>query len=462
MNKLAISTIALSTLLSGCSWLTDNAIYGDDGIIRDRSQDYEQAQVTERLVIPPHLRPKNTEDTLQVPDVGSVATARTSKFKVPRPEFFYAESGSESVSLQRADGEKFIIVDENVTNVWVKLQEFWQFNGIELTKSDPQNGVMETQWIVQEGKKFSFIDTWVKRLTFQDIQGDSKDKLRVSLSPVAGDPGRTSVAMQHVRFAAKDEVTAIDWQNQSRDVSFKSDMMFEMLRYLGKASGDRSAQTLIAFQEKRRKATQLGRDSEGNTVLKINTDIDVAWDEISTALDQADFDVGTRDRETGLFYMTYTTTTPFENTEELGFFEWLHSDRGDITFDTSAITSALGLNAEEGDEGVSYTSGKTAEYFASKEQDGADDELNDPTDDANKKGYKIWFAGKPIYVFGGDDTGIFNANSGKFEHTGQYQLKLQRTRSGIFLSVLTNEAVSAPDIIAEELLWTIKENLPRS
>jgi hypothetical protein len=39
-------------------------------------------------------------------------------------------------------------------------------------------------------------------------------------------------------------------------------------------------------------------------------------------------------------------------------------------------------------------------------------------------------------------------------------LKLIRTRLGVFLSVLTNEGASAPAIVAEEILWEIKEHLP--
>ncbi|WP_415891033.1 outer membrane protein assembly factor BamC [Neptuniibacter sp. SY11_33] len=460
MKKIVSVLVVTGALLSGCSMLDDNPIYGDSGIVRDRSQDYELAQTSQRLEVPEHLKAKQTADTLAIPEISNVATTRTGGFDVPRPEFFYAEAGSESVNLKRENGEKLIIVDEGITSVWVKLQEFWQFNGIDIAKSDPRQGRMETQWIHHDAKEFGLVDTWVKRLTFQDIPGDTKDKLRVNLRPVEGDPSRTAIGMEHVRFAADEEVTNIDWATQAQGVTYKSDMMFEMLRYLGKASGQRNAQTLIAFNEKRRVGTQLGRDSRGNSVLKMNTDSATAWNEISEALDKADMDVGTRDADTGYFYMTYTTSTPFENIEEQGFFEWLHSDRGEIKLDTSSISAALGLEGEE-EGGISYTTGKTAAYLQGVKEGEAKDALVDPEDEGNKKGYKIWFAGKPIYIFGGEESGIYNETTGKFEHTGQYQLKLIRTRSGVFLSVLTSEGLSAPAIVAEEILWEIKENLPK-
>lgn len=467
MKKLVSLVVLAGVSVGGCSVLEDNPIYGEEGIIRDRSQDYELAERGKRLEIPAHLQAKKTEDTLYVPQVAQVATKRTSDFVVPRPEFFYAESGSETVNLKREGGDKVIIVDEGITSVWVKLVEFWQFNGIDLAKTDPRSGVMETQWIQQEAKEFSFIDTWVKRLTFQDIPGDTVDKLRISLKPVKGDAGRTTVAMQHVRFSAEDENPQIDWNLQAKDVSYKSDMMFEMLRYLGKSSGERSAQTLMAFKSKKRVGNQLGRDSRGNPVLKIDAPIDVAWSDINAALDKADLDVGTRNRETGYFYMTYTTSTPFEEQEEMGFFEWLHSDRdlGEFKFDTSFL-DALGIEEEyikdqDADpDRIVYTSGKTAERLT-KNLAGEKDSLIDPNDPANRKGYKIWFAGKPIYIFGEEDSGLYNQNTGKYEHTGQYQLKLIRTRTGIYLTVLTSQGLSAPAIVSEEILWLIKESLPQ-
>ncbi len=453
--------LSLATLaLSACSVMENNPIYGEQGVVRDRSQDYEKSEQGKRLSVPAHLDAKVTEDSLKIPQVSDVGSARVGDFEVPRPEFFYAESGSDAVNLKRVEGEKQIIVDEGITNVWVKLTEFWSFNNISLDKTDPRKGVMETQWIHNDAKEFGFVDTWIKRLTFQEIPGPTKDKLQVKLMPVPGQGDRTSIVMRHVRFSETQDIQNIDWANQARDVSFKSDMMFEMLRYLSKATGERSAQSLVAFQDKRKGGTQLGRDSRGNPVLKIDAPIAKAWDLVDKAVDDADFDVGTRDATAGVFYMTYTTSTPFDKQEEMGFFEWLHSDRGPITISTSGLSNALGLGAEE-NQGVSYTSGKTLARIQGVEP-GSNDPLADPNDKANQKGYKIWFGGKPIYVFGGgEESGVYNDSTGQFEHTGLYQLKLTRTRSGAYLSVQTEEGLSAPVVVAEEILWDIKDSLAK-
>ncbi|GAA0784705.1 outer membrane protein assembly factor BamC [Marinobacterium sediminicola] len=454
--------LAVSVALTGCSMVENNPIYGDNGVIRDRSQDYELASKSERLQLPPHLRAKEMQEQLVVPDVGVTATRSEGEFEVPRPEFFYAESGTDSVNFRRIEGEKVILVDEPIADVWMKARDFWAFNDIDIVRFDPRQGVMESDWILLDGRDYSFVDLWVKRLTLQNVEGPTRNKLRMTLRPDPDNYGRTAVRIKHVQYPEDTDVASIDWDQQARDISYKSDMMFELLRYLSKASTQQTANTLVSLQQQSAERPLLGRDSRGNPVLKISAPIDTAWDQVNEALDAAQVDVGTRDQEAGIFYLTYTTTTPFDDTEKMGFFEWLHSDRGDIKLDTSIISAALG-GAEEENDGVSYSSVGAVPSSVRVEEDGElATELSDPNNPANQKGYKIWFGGKVVYVFGGGESGNYNAETGNYEHTGRYQLKLNRTRSGVFLSVQDESGLDAPAIVAEEVLWTIKDQLPQA
>ena len=76
-----------------------------------------------------------------------------------------------------------------------------------------------------------------------------------------------------------------------------------------------------------------------------------------------------------------------------------------------------------------------------------------------KRKFKIWLAGEVIYLFGSGQDGVYNESSDKYEHTGQYQLHMNRTANGVFLTVKTPEGLSAPVVVADELLWGIKEQL---
>ena len=451
--------LGIASALGGCGVLKDNPIYGENGLIYDRGQAYEQAQAADRLRLPPDMKTRQMQEQLVVPEAGSTASARQGDFEVPRPEFFYLDAGSETVNMKREDGERVILVDEPIADVWRKLQEFWAFNDIDLARMDARHGIMETDWINLEGKEYNLIDGWIKRLTFQDIEGPTRNKLRISLRPDADDYERTSIRMQHVQFPLEQEVADIDWQVQAQDVEYKADMMFEMLRYLSKTS-EPDAQSLLAMREQTRDNPQLGRDSRGNPVLKLPAPIDQAWSQLNKALDDAGIDVGTRDQQAGMIYLTYITSTPVTDTGRMGFFEWLNSDREDIKLNTSFLSSGLGGGDDASDPDAIRYSSKQSRVGGDADQISSEAGLDDPNNPANQPGYKIWFGGKVLYVFGGGDSGVYNSETDSYEHTGQYQLKLNRTRSGVYLSVLDDQGLAAPDLVAEEILWDIKEYLP--
>lgn len=449
--------LAASMLVSaGCSMMDKNPIYGEDGLLRDRSQDYEKASADRKLEIPAHLKVRQTEDLLVVPTAGQTAAARVGSFEVPRPEFFYADTGSEAVNLKRQGDEKLIVVDEPIAAVWEKTLDFMKFNAIPVASANPRTGEIESDWILVSGPEYSMVDSWIKRLTFQTIEGGTKNKLKFSVKPDAADYGRTSIALQHVALPEDAQVAAVDWDNTSHDVGYKSDMMFEMLRYLSKATLKPSERSLLAYQQQPSQTRpQLGRDSRGNPVLKFGSSADQSWSLLNTAVDRADLDVGTRDQSLGMMYMTYTTSTPIDRKKEMGFFEWLFSDREEIKIDTGTIASVFGV---DDDSVIRYSANEVPQEPLEEGQARA---LDDPNNAANQDGYKIWFAGRVVYVFGGGNKkGSYNAETDAYEHTGRYQLKMTRSRSGVYITVKDDEGLAAPAIVAEEILWAIKDNIP--
>lgn len=457
MRKITLLPLAVAVLsVSGCGSYS-NPIYGENGIINDRSQDYEKAQGSNRLELPPSIRvrAKDMQDRLQVPDAGQTASARSGDFEVPRPEFFYADAGNDRVNLKREGLDKIIIVDEPVGDVWVQLQDFWAFNNVALAKSAPREGVMETAWIETAGKDYSWVDSMIKRLTFQDIEGPVSDKLQISVRPLENDYNRTSIAMKHLRVARDSKPPSIDWQRSAENVGYKTDMMFEMLRYLSKSSSDAGSHSLLAMKQQRNDRPQMGRDAKGYPALKITVPVDQAWQQVNKALDKTGLDIGTRDQSIGVIYMTYTTSTPFEETEKMGFFEWLHSDRKELTLGDSQFGKALGFG-RDGEDGPSYSS----KYINIDGDDaGAEQYSVDQVTEADQKGFKIWFAGEVVYVFGDEQGGVYNDNTGKYEHIGEYQLHMNRTANGVFLTVKDREGLAAPAIIADEILWEVKEKI---
>jgi len=463
MNRIPLlvpTLVVLVLSITGCGSIK-NPVYGEHGLIRDRSQDYELAESGQRLVIPENIQARETRDLLVVPQVEMTASRSTGRFQVPRPEFFYADPTSDSVNLARLEGERVIFVDEPIADVWNKTLDFWSYHNVRIARTDPRQGIIETDWIRTDGREYGFVDRWIKRLTLTPMDGPTDNKLQVLVRPDPDNYDRTSIRMRHVQFAAGNQPEQVEWDGFQNDIAYQSDMMFELLRYLSRSTAPTTANTLLAMQQQGQ-ASQLGRDARGNPALRINTSPDRAWDMVAQAIVDADLDLGSQDQGLGKFYMTYTTTTPFDDTRKMGFFEWLHSDRGEIKLDTGFITSALGFGDSSEQDAISYSSrGVRTSAELAGDEDIAND-LNDPNNPANQPGYKIWLGGRVIFVFGGGRTGVLNAATGQYEHVGRYQVVLNRTRTGVIVTVLTDEEIEAPAVVAEEILWQIRDRLPQA
>lgn len=454
MKKRLITLAVLSqiTWLSGCS---NNPVYGEKGLLRDRNQEYERATASQRLQLPDTMARKQTDDLLVIPPIDQTATQRQSAFVVPRPEFFYADTGSDAVSLKKLGDQKVIVVDEPIADVWQKTLDFMAFNNIPIASRNAQKARIESDWILVDGPEQSFLDRWLKRLTFQDIPGGTRNKLKIQLKPDPQDFQRTAIEMHHVQYPKNQQVSEIDWQKDANAVGYQADMMYEMLRYLSKATADSGQQSLLGYQQKKGARPLLGRDSRGNPVLKLETSADQAWQLVNQAVDQAGLDVGTRRQSTGMLYLTYTTTTPSEDKKSRGFFAWLFGERDPIKLDSSTIAAVFGSDQPE--QAIRYSRKNMPESGTTE----AEAPLDDPTNKANQQGYKIWFAGRVIYVFGGGGDGQhYDADSNSYQHTGRYQIQLRRSRSGVYVNVLNDEGIAAPAMIADEILWAIKDNMP--
>ena len=463
MNRIPLlvpTLVVLALSLTGCGSIK-NPVYGEHGLIRDRSQDYELAESGQRLVIPENIQARETRDSLVVPQVELTASSSTGRFQVPRPEFFYADPTSDSVNLARLEGERIIFVDEPIADVWNKTLDFWSYHNTRIARTDPRQGIIETDWIRTDGRDYGFVDRWIKRLTLSTLEGPTDNKLQVLVRPDPDNYDRTSIRMRHVQFAAGQQPEQIEWEDTRNDIAYQSDMMFELLRYLSRSTAPTTANTLLAMQQQGQ-SSQLGRDARGNPALRVNASPDTAWEMLSQAMVNANLDVGTQDQSLGKFYMTYTTTTPFDDTRKMGFFEWLHSDRGEIKIDTGFLTSSLGFGDTAGEEAISYSSSGARTSAELADNEDIINDLNDPNNPANQPGYKIWLGGRVIYVFGSGRSGVLNAETGQYEHVGRYQVVLNRTRTGVIVTVLTDEEIEAPAVVAEEILWQIRDQLPQA
>jgi uncharacterized lipoprotein len=454
LRRFGLLTVLSAGFISGCSSLTNNPLYGEDGLIRDRSKEYQNVGASERLIIPPHLNTKRTQEIMELPERNIAKSGPVDK--VERPDYFYADTGTESVNFKQEAAGKVLIVDSPINQIWPKAQQFMDFNNLGISKTDPQQGAIESDWVIIKGDEIGVVNSWLKKLTLQTVNGDSKNKIRIELKPLAEDNNRTAISMKHVSYPADEIVDNLDWDGDSKNISYKNDMLYELLRFMSKSTNGQQGNGLLAstFERSQREgAAFFGRNANGKPALKITGSMQNAWQLVDNSLMANDIDVGTRDRENGTFYLTFTSLTPIEE-EKRGFFDWLHGERGPITF------SAFGFGSDDDKNGaneeVAYSSKGQVDY-------GKDVLLTDPNHPANQEGFKVWLGGKVLYNFNrGFNSGFFNLQTNLYELTAGYQLRMVHRGNSTFLTVLDKKGEEAATTPAEELLWRIKDGIPRT
>lgn len=453
-TKVLIAT-AIGSLLAGCGSNQQKEKANQQGFFQDKLTKYQQSQVLPPLQVPQHLQAttSNLENIYPVTNVDKTGSKSEQYSRAPRPAFFYAEVGNDEVYMNRADGEKYISVADAPAQVWPRMLQYFEYNGIKLDKKDPADGVMETQWLVRDDNAPGFVDNLLSYIYLTSDQRNA-DKLRVELRPIDG--GRTEIRVKHYAVNIKEYESGkavADWSKPDSTLSYKNQVMYEILSYLSSAKDEQSAISYLDQQRKQKEDHQalMGQNERGYPVLQIQTGMDSAWESLNSALSRANFDVGTRDRDTGIFYLTYTTTLQMQEHKK-GFFEWLHSDKEPITLSSDTIGKILGVSSDGKKKVVKYSS------QANENPDAAiskDDAL------AQMDGYKIWLGGRVIYVFrkGQDNVGFWDKQSGTYKHTGRYQLRLSRTRQGVLVSVYTDKDTLATPEVAEEMLWKLKNQM---
>ncbi len=453
-KRFGIATLCSTVLLGGCGTLSNNALYGKDGLIHDRSNAYQKVTSSKRLSIPEQLEAKQTQDAMEIPRVGG--TSGKSINTIKRPDYFYADSGSESVNVKQDGTGKVVLVDAPINEIWPKAQQFMEFNNLGIADVNPQQGTIESDWVVIKADQFGVVDSWIKKLTFQRVKGDSKNKVRIKLRPQSENNQRTVISMEHVQYPASEEVSAVDWNSEAQNLSYKADMLYELLRFMSKSTSTEQGSGLLAskFKQAQRPGTVLfGRNANGKPALKITGSVENTWRLVENSLVANQIDVGTKDFDDKTFYLTFTSLTP-RTVKSRGFFEWLHGDRGPISL------SSFGFGDDEDKGGaaknVSYSS--KGQVDSSKEVG-----ITDPNHPANQEGFKVWLGGKVVYNFNrGFNKGFFNADTNMYQLTAGYRLKLLHRGNATFLTVLNKKGEEAASVPAEELLWRIKDSIPRA
>lgn len=137
--------VCLGFSLTGCG-----VFFGDDGIFRNRQNDYLKSDGLPPLVLPPTANKEAISELYPIPpisasDFGFDVTA--ADFDVPRPLPMSANMLQDNVKIQRVGENSWILVNVAPGELWPRIRNFMNTNTLSIARSDLKQGIIETGWI---------------------------------------------------------------------------------------------------------------------------------------------------------------------------------------------------------------------------------------------------------------------------------------------------------------------------
>ncbi|MGY0399307.1 MAG: outer membrane protein assembly factor BamC [Ostreibacterium sp.] len=310
MNKpiFFITTIAL--LVSACSTSLESRL-------PDNRPNYKQSRVVNSLEIPPDLTQLNIDDTLVVPELSAADKTDLSTYQRERNKASKKGLADSLKNIYRSGDATWIEIAENPDKVFNLTKQFWDSNGLPLTRVDKKIGIMETDWLEANNGTpstgiFGFLSGLMNTITDNGI----RDKFRTRIDY---DGKKSYVYLTHYG-ATEQEVNEVNqvvnsklgsnsdsnnyaWIASSRNAELEVEMLRRLNLYLNR-HGQQNTANKVAKQETRMTFTQL---SDGTPALIINGDFNQAWGLLGIAIDRAGYEINSQNRHKGSYNFAQIT-----------------------------------------------------------------------------------------------------------------------------------------------------------
>ncbi|MEZ0271344.1 MAG: outer membrane protein assembly factor BamC [Methylophilaceae bacterium] len=310
------------------SLLSILALAGCDSIpFIDTTSDYKSAGRGKPLEVPPDLTSASASDTYNVP--GGTTYSQYSEGQGQQEE--QTEKilpTSDSVKMERAGSQRWLVVQAPPEKVWPVVREFWNELGFAVRTENPQTGVMETEWVdpsdLTKDKEGNYLDKfqgWLDKLnalsTRQKFRtridrGTEEETTEIymshrSVSDVPDD-GKQRVRTVYGEIETGYKNEDFDKKKMGKEArAIAEDIDAELLRRLMVRMGveEQKSHTIMAAASTEKRAT-FEQGKTGNAKLTVNDPFDRAWRRVGLALDRIGFVVEDRDRSRGIYYVRYS------------------------------------------------------------------------------------------------------------------------------------------------------------
>lgn len=295
--------------LGACTW-TGSMLEGD-------KLDYKsQATVKVRsLEVPPDLASMPRDDRYDIPgDKGPQTLSGYTKERANAPTTPTASDvlpPVEGARIERAGGQRWLVVNLKPEQVWPVAKEFWQEQGFLVKTEDQATGIMETDWAENRAKiPQDFIRNTIGKVIDGLYSTGERDKFRTRIE--RGADGGSEIYISH--RGAKETIVGVQggdtvWQARPSDPELEAEFLRRLLVRLGEDK--EKAKTVVASGyvtpnaagPVRSKLVPGGQGTQG--YVELSDPFDRAWRRVGLALDRVGFTVEDRDRNQGLYFVRY-------------------------------------------------------------------------------------------------------------------------------------------------------------
>ncbi len=288
----------------------------------NNESDYKGAGRSKPLEVPPDLTASPVSDAYSIP--GSTTYSTFSQGQDPQEANVEKVLATpDGVRMEKAGGQRWLVVNANAEKVWPIIREFWNDQGFAVRSENPQIGTMETEWIDAEavkkdesggyGDKF---DKWLDRLS--GMTDKKKFKTRIERGTQAN---TTEIYMSHrsVSGAPDDGKNRVQTQLGEIETGYRADankaptqdardeeLDAELLRRLMVKLGieEQKSKAIVADAATQKRA-EVVKESDGSATLMLNDTFDRSWRRVGLALDRIGFVIEDKDRSNGVYFVRY-------------------------------------------------------------------------------------------------------------------------------------------------------------
>ncbi len=320
VSKLVLSSLTL-TLLAACSAMPE---IGD--MLPDRKVEYKRSKAAEKnLEVPPDLTSTSISDDLVIPGSTGSGSATYSDFANRGDKTASSSiSGSvipqlDDIKVQRNGDQRWLVIKATPDEVWNRVVDFWQENGILMEEQDPSVGVMVTSWIENRADiKSDFITDYVRKIFDSAYSAATRDQYRVRIER-GTEEGTvelflTQRGMQEELVASGTGSEKAVWVPRESDRGLEAEMLRRLMVHLGVA--DQKASKSLARKGPAASERSLLNRSSDQVSLLLKDELSRAWRLTGVALDRVGFAVEDRNRSDGVYYVRYND--PMKEEEDTG------------------------------------------------------------------------------------------------------------------------------------------------